>query len=103
MIVTHLFYLINSTLQAHNLKSWDGTKEWSVLMPEDEEIMAICVGNNWIGVATDHRNLRIFSSAGLQRDVLSIPGPVVCVSGFEDYLFIVYHSGMGNYIFFILF
>jgi hypothetical protein len=37
------------------LKSWDGSKEWSVDLPEGEEALAIAA------VATDTRNLQALS------------------------------------------
>lgn len=71
-------------------------------MPKDEDVLGVCVGSSWVAVATDRRNLRIFSTSGIQRDIISIPGPVVCVAGFEDKLFLIYHSGMGKIIWILI-
>ena len=38
--------------------------------------------------------MRIFSTGGFQREVLSLPGPVVAMSGFQDKLMISVHTGM---------
>ncbi|XP_069678187.1 WD repeat and HMG-box DNA-binding protein 1 [Periplaneta americana] len=77
------------------LNSWDGSKEWSIDLPEGEEALAISAGQGWVAVATDTRNLRIFTVAGTQREVISLPGPVVCLSGHRNKLLAIFHSGMG--------
>ncbi|KAK7068626.1 WD repeat and HMG-box DNA binding-domain containing protein 1 [Halocaridina rubra] len=64
-------------------------------MPPEEDILALCLGAGWVAVATDRRNLRIFSTSGVQRDLLNIPGPIVCLAGFENQLMFIFHSGMG--------
>ncbi|XP_069986368.1 WD repeat and HMG-box DNA-binding protein 1 [Penaeus vannamei] len=84
-----------SKLAVQHFSAWGGSKEWHVDMPSEEEILALCIGVGWLAVATDRRNLRIFSTSGIQRDVLSIPGPVVCLAAFEEQLMVVFHSGMG--------
>lgn len=86
----------HSKLAVQHFSAWGGSKEWHVDMPSEEEILALCIGVGWLAVATDRRNLRIFSTSGIQRDVLSIPGPVVCLAAFEEQLMVVFHSGMGE-------
>lgn len=39
--------------------------------------------------------VRLFSIGGLQLGVFSIPGPVVCVSGFDNTLILAYHHSAG--------
>lgn len=78
------------------LNSWDGSKEWSVDLPEGEEALAVAAGKGWVAVATDTRNLRLFTVAGTQREVVSLPGPVVCVGGYRNRLLTVFHSGIGK-------
>jgi hypothetical protein len=78
------------------LNSWDGNKEWSVDLPEGEEALAIAAGKGWVAVATDTRNLRLLTVAGTQREVISLPGPVVCVAGHRNRLLVIFHSGMGK-------
>ncbi|XP_045610408.1 WD repeat and HMG-box DNA-binding protein 1 [Procambarus clarkii] len=84
-----------SKLVVHHFSAWGSNKEWYVDMPEEEDILAVCLGSGWVAVATDRRNLRIFSTSGIQRDIINIPGPVVCLAGFEDQIIIVFHSGIG--------
>ncbi|XP_060071524.1 WD repeat and HMG-box DNA-binding protein 1-like [Ylistrum balloti] len=83
-----------SKLTCMHFGSWDSCKEWTTVMPEGEEIMAVTLGEDWIAVATDKRNIRLFSLGGIQREVFSIPGPVVCMSGHTNQLLLVYHRGM---------
>ncbi|CAL4136064.1 unnamed protein product, partial [Meganyctiphanes norvegica] len=84
-----------SKLVVHHFSALGGSKEWSVDMANGEEILALCLGTNFVAVATDRRNLRIFSTGGVQRDVISIPGPIVCCIGHEDMLMVTFHTGMG--------
>ena len=58
---------------------------------------AITLGEGWLAVCTDKRIVRIFTLGGIQKEIFSIPGPVVCMSGHESYLMVVYHSGRGTY------
>ena len=48
-------------------------------------------------MCTDKRIVRIFTLGGIQKEIFSIPGPVVCMSGHESHLMVVYHSGRGTY------
>jgi len=95
----HLFHTViplYSKVVCVLLQSWDGSKEWSVDLPEGEEALAIAAGKGWIAVATDTRNLRVFTVAGTQREVVSLPGPVVCVVGCRNRLLAIFHNGMGK-------
>ncbi|XP_050732101.1 WD repeat and HMG-box DNA-binding protein 1-like [Eriocheir sinensis] len=72
-----------------------GSKEWHIDMSEGEDILALAVGTGWIAAATDRRNLRVFGTSGTQRELMALPGPVVCLAGLEDMLLVVCHSGVG--------
>lgn len=85
----------HSKLTVLTIASWDSSKQWSVSLPEGEVIESVAVGVNWVAVATSMRQLRIFSAAGLQREILSLPGPVVCMSGYESQLIVAVHDGVG--------
>ncbi|CAB4066724.1 WDHD1 [Lepeophtheirus salmonis] len=84
---------IASKLNVHYFASSDYNKEWSIDMPKGEEILCICIGSSWIAAGTDKRNLRIFTLAGMQKNVFSLNGPLVTLSGHGDYIFIVTHFG----------
>jgi len=54
-------------------------------------------------VATDRRNVRIFTIAGIQLQLFSIAGPVVSMAAFDNKLMIVYHSAIGLCLRYIVF
>ncbi|XP_078314086.1 WD repeat and HMG-box DNA-binding protein 1-like [Crassostrea virginica] len=84
-----------SKLTCMHFGSWDNSKEWTIPMNDGVEIEAVTIGEDWIAVASSDRIIRIFSLGGLQRDLFSIPGPVVCLSAHTNQLLIAYHRGMG--------
>lgn len=84
-----------SKLCVMHIGSWDAAKEWTVPMPDEEDIEAVAVGFNWVVVATSKRYLRLYSAAGIQREVLTLPGPVVCMAGRGSELIVAYHDGVG--------
>ncbi|RXG72514.1 WD repeat and HMG-box DNA-binding protein 1 [Armadillidium vulgare] len=84
-----------SKLVVHHFSAWDGSKEWQTEMSEGEDILAVGIGIGWVAAATDLRNLRIFTTTGVQQHVFSIPGPVVCLAGFNKNIMVVYHNGIG--------
>ncbi|KAH8405726.1 hypothetical protein KR215_007420 [Drosophila sulfurigaster] len=69
-----------------------GNKEWSLGLPDCESVEALAATSQLIGVATSTHFLRLFSVMGTQREVLSIPGPVVALAGHDHSLLCVYHS-----------
>ncbi|XP_075213131.1 chromosome transmission fidelity 4 isoform X2 [Lycorma delicatula] len=73
--------------------------EWFTELPEDEEAVAVTAGIGWVAVATSMQTLRIFTLAGNQREVLSLPGPVVCLGGYKNILAATFHmsSGIGGH------
>ncbi|XP_048577414.1 WD repeat and HMG-box DNA-binding protein 1 isoform X2 [Nematostella vectensis] len=73
--------------------SWDSSKEWTVEMPPGEHIEAIAVGSTWAAVATSKLMVRILTITGIQRQVFSLPGPVVAMSGHLNQLVLTYHAG----------
>lgn len=81
-----------SKLVVNYFGSSDLTREWSLDMPEGEDIACLTVGDGWVAVATDHRMLRIFTSGGVQREVISLPGPVVSLAGNSSSLLVIIHS-----------
>lgn len=69
------------------------SREWSISLPDCEEVVALGATEKLVAVATDARYLRIFSVMGTQREMLSLPGPAVAISGHGDMLCVVYHGG----------
>lgn len=72
--------------------SGPGNREWSVEMPDCEEVVAIAASDALVAVGTDKRFLRIYGIMGTQREVVSIPGPIVSICGYKDKLLVIYHS-----------
>lgn len=80
-----------SKLVCIHFGSWDNSREWSVALPEGESIQAVATGSSFVAVTTDKRFLRIFTIGGVQGDILSLPGSVVCMSGHKNQLMVVFH------------
>ncbi|XP_037887483.1 WD repeat and HMG-box DNA-binding protein 1 [Glossina fuscipes] len=68
-----------------------GNKEWSMQLSE-EDVVAVVATTKLIAVATSMQFLRIFTITGSQREIISIPGSVICLSGFEDRIMLSYHA-----------
>lgn len=71
-------------------------------MPPNEDIEAICLGQGWAAAATTSLLLRLFTIGGVQKEVFSLPGPVVSMAGHGEQLVIVYHRGRFFLVFYIL-
>nr|XP_057932990.1 WD repeat and HMG-box DNA-binding protein 1 isoform X1 [Doryrhamphus excisus] len=84
-----------SKLHCLHFSSWDTNKEWMVDLPKGEDAKALCLGQGWAAVATSALMVRFFSVGGIQRDIFSLSGPVVCMAGHGEQLLIVYHRGTG--------
>uniref|UniRef100_A0A8B9PF57 WD repeat and HMG-box DNA-binding protein 1 n=1 Tax=Apteryx owenii TaxID=8824 RepID=A0A8B9PF57_APTOW len=84
-----------SKLHCIHFGSWDANKEWTVDMPEDEDIEAICLGQGWAACATSALLVRVFTVGGVQKEIFSLPGPVVSMAGHGEQLMIIYHRGTG--------
>ncbi|XP_067633364.1 WD repeat and HMG-box DNA-binding protein 1 isoform X2 [Eurosta solidaginis] len=69
-----------------------GNKEWSVTFPDCESTEALVATNKLVGVVTSMYFLRLYTVMGTQREIITIPGPVVTLAGHEDRLMVVYHS-----------
>lgn len=69
-----------------------GSREWSVSMPNCEEIQCVAASSKLVVVATDARFLRIFSPMGTQREVISLPGPVISIAAHNNRILVAYLS-----------
>ncbi|XP_034835904.1 WD repeat and HMG-box DNA-binding protein 1 [Maniola hyperantus] len=67
------------------------SKEWSVSMPDTEEILCVVATSGLVACATNARLLRLFTPCGTQRQVISLAGPVVALAGFSTTLLAAYH------------
>nr|XP_060609407.1 WD repeat and HMG-box DNA-binding protein 1 isoform X2 [Anolis sagrei ordinatus] len=84
-----------SKLHCIHFNSWDSNKEWTVDMLQGEEVEAICLGRGWAACATSSRLLRVFTIGGVQKEILSLPGPVVTMAGHGEQLLVIFHKGTG--------
>ncbi|XP_015206147.2 WD repeat and HMG-box DNA-binding protein 1 [Lepisosteus oculatus] len=84
-----------SKVQCLHFSSWDTNKEWMVDLPKGEDAKALCLGQGWAATATSSLLVRVFSIGGVQREIFSLPGPVVCMAGHGEQLLLVYHRGTG--------
>lgn len=73
-----------------------GSREWSMSMPNCEEILCVAASSKLVAVATDARLLRIFSAMGTQREVVSLPGPVVALAAHDDRIVVAYHGSAAS-------
>ncbi|XP_062116825.1 protein ENHANCER OF LHP1 1 [Humulus lupulus] len=80
-----------STLMYRPFSSWANNSEWSMRF-EGEEVKAVALGTSWVAAVTNLNFLRIFTEGGLQKHILSLDGPVVTASGFEDEVAVVTHA-----------
>ncbi|XP_049875326.1 WD repeat and HMG-box DNA-binding protein 1 [Pectinophora gossypiella] len=67
------------------------SKEWSVSMPDTEEILCVCASSGVVACATNARLLRLFTPMGTQRQVISLAGPVVTLAGYNTTILAAYH------------
>lgn len=68
------------------------TKEWSLTV-EGEEIVCVACSKNLLCFATTNYFIRVCSIYGIQKSIFRIPGPVISMAAFNNYLLVAYHSG----------
>uniref|UniRef100_T1GXD4 Uncharacterized protein n=1 Tax=Megaselia scalaris TaxID=36166 RepID=T1GXD4_MEGSC len=78
------------------LTSTLGNKEWNISLPDCEGVVALTATTKYIAVGTDNRFVRFYSVMGTQREVISVPGPIICMAGHKDKVMIAYHSAPAN-------
>lgn len=97
-IMSHVPYIclslsLHSKIQCLHFSCWDTHKDWMVDLPKGEDVRALCLGQGWAAVATSALMVRLFSIGGVQKEIFSLPGAVVCMAGHGEQLLIVYHRG----------
>ncbi|XP_013779027.1 WD repeat and HMG-box DNA-binding protein 1-like [Limulus polyphemus] len=86
---------VASKLVCMHFGTWDSSKDWTVEMPEEEEVVGVAVGEKWTAVTTNTRIVRIFTIGGIQREIFCLPGPLVCMTGLGVQLLLIYHQAAG--------
>uniref|UniRef100_A0A671LXF0 WD repeat and HMG-box DNA-binding protein 1 n=1 Tax=Sinocyclocheilus anshuiensis TaxID=1608454 RepID=A0A671LXF0_9TELE len=84
-----------SKIQCLHFSCWDTHKDWIVDLPKGEDVCALCLGQGWAAVATSALMVRLFSIGGVQKEIFSLPGAVVCMAGHGEQLLIMHHRGTG--------
>lgn len=70
-------------------------------MPKDEDIEAVCLGQGWAACATSALLVRLFTVGGVQKEIFSLPGPVVAMAGHGEQLMVIYHRGIFSLLSFL--
>ncbi|ORX33707.1 WD40 repeat-like protein [Piromyces finnis] len=77
------------------VETWATESDWYLEMNDDENIKVVALTNKGVVAATDKKYIRFFTFSGFQKQILSIKGKIVSMSGnsLNNQLFIVYHNG----------
>jgi chromosome transmission fidelity protein 4 len=78
------------------LNSCDNTKEWSIDMLRKEYIRCVCASKLMVACATSRKFIRIYCLAGTQKEILCIPGTPVCISAYDNVIFVAYNNSNGS-------
>ena len=68
--------------------------DWHFKLNQGESIECLAQGSAWCAVYTDQSYVRIFSIEEVQKYVFIQSSQVVTMTGYENLLVIVYHSGL---------
>ncbi|CAF1034874.1 unnamed protein product [Brachionus calyciflorus] len=74
------------------LNSLDTTKEWNIDMLKKEYIKCVCVSRNLVACCTSRKFLRVFGLAGTQKEIIVLPGVPICLSAYDNCIFVAYNS-----------
>lgn len=77
--------------------SYKTLKDWHYKLDLGENIECVAIGSNWCAVYTDLNYVRVFSGEGIQKSIFCLGTPLVSMTGYENLLSIVYHSGPSVY------
>eukprot|EP00898_Chlorokybus_atmophyticus_P008326 jgi/Chlat1/8495/Chrsp80S07934 len=86
-----------ATLFYRPFNAWASNSDWTRTFAGSENVEAVAVGKRWVAAATSERFLRVFSESGVQRFILSLPGPVVALAGHDHLLAAVWHASPPSY------
>lgn len=82
-----------SVLMYQSFDHFGVNADWMHHLPRNENIELVAVGDSFVAIVTSKRFLRIFSSGGVQLQILCIPGPPVSLVAQGNLLALFYHSG----------
>ncbi|ORX76493.1 WD40 repeat-like protein [Anaeromyces robustus] len=86
---------IRSTLYFKPVETWATKSDWSLELNDNENIQVVALTNKGIVAATDKKYIRFFTFSGFQKQIISVKGKVVSMSGSStsNQIIIVYHNG----------
>ena len=73
-------------------ESWAHAPEWRVTLPKGEKAVSSAAGASWVAAVTSERLLRVFTHAGAQKHIVTLPGAPVTVAGRGDSLLVAFHA-----------
>uniref|UniRef100_A0A914HMR0 Minichromosome loss protein Mcl1 middle region domain-containing protein n=1 Tax=Globodera rostochiensis TaxID=31243 RepID=A0A914HMR0_GLORO len=84
-----------SELYVQHISAWGehSSRVWSQPMLPEERIEFLCVGRNFVAVATDARHLRVFTAGGTQRFIVSLATSPLTMTARGDKLAIASSTG----------
>lgn len=76
-------------LQVFAVTDW-GKPLLEKLFPPEEEVEAMAISKDFLVIATSRRFLHVMTTRGLSIGLLSLPGPVVVITSFNDLFLVVF-------------
>ena len=76
-----------------HLQLGGANETFTVTLTRGEAALAVACGEGWCAVATSLGYLRVYSSTGMQLLLVTLKGPVLCMSGHGAELAVYYHTG----------
>ena len=90
--------IIFSSLLCINFAGGDDQTQWTATLDKHETVQCVCVGGEFVAIATSSHMIRGFSTAGFQLAPFMLPGAPVAMSGYNNVLFVVYHTAPGKLV-----
>ncbi|XP_017778224.1 PREDICTED: WD repeat and HMG-box DNA-binding protein 1 isoform X2 [Nicrophorus vespilloides] len=90
-ISTAALAVANNTV-IHVVPLGSSSEEWHLVLEDDEEIVCIAASHNLICLATANYFVHVSTIFGIQKAVISVPGPILTMSAIGMVLIIAYHS-----------
>jgi chromosome transmission fidelity protein 4 len=67
--------------------------EWHMALKKGENAECLASGTGWAAVYTNQGLIRVFSTTGIQKYVISQGLPILTMVGYENLLGVIYHQG----------
>ncbi|XP_063933665.1 WD repeat and HMG-box DNA-binding protein 1-like isoform X3 [Zophobas morio] len=92
----------SSCLYYKQFDSWE-LNEWTNKISASDNIINVAVGSEFCAAATQKRFVHIFSLSGLLVQTLCMPEDIICTSGYNNKLCVVYRAASGAPLKFLLY